>query len=176
MKQAALFVSLVLLTSLPVATGNARPENTKTQTITIDFFDVPDAPISFNDTALRRTPHSCVLKFSAFNRTDEKLLGVRLILLILDLSGKLRHRVGMWERVELAGYSIKEFSFELPKLKVKDDERAVLEVEQVIGPESIWTIIKAEDALKAYAAGEQYILPEVRRVSNHIDVRPGTLL
>jgi hypothetical protein len=49
----------------------------------------------------------------------------------------------------------------------------VFMVEQVISRESIWEVVKAKDALEAYAKGDFSVMPVVMRVANSVDAPPG---
>jgi hypothetical protein len=46
-------------------------------------------------------------------------------------------------------------------------------IEQVISHESIWEVVKAKDAVEAYARGDYSIVPSVLRVSNQVDSPPA---
>ena len=48
-------------------------------------------------------------------------------------------------------------------------------LEQVISRESIWEVVKAKDALEAYARGDYSVMPTVLRVANQVDAPPGEL-
>ena len=50
--------------------------------------------------------------------------------------------------------------------------RLIFMLEQIVGRESIWEVVKAKDALQAYASGDFSIAPSVLRVPNHVDVSP----
>jgi hypothetical protein len=45
-------------------------------------------------------------------------------------------------------------------------------LEQIVGAESIWEVIKAKDALDSYTSGDFSKIPTVLRVPNHVDVAP----
>jgi hypothetical protein len=47
-------------------------------------------------------------------------------------------------------------------------------LEQVVGKESIWEVLKAKDTLEAYASGDYSVMPQVLRVGNQLDVPPRT--
>ena len=70
----------------------------------------------------------------------------------------------------MPAYGTKTLTFKTPiKFKQKDGERLVLMVEQVISRESIWEVVKAKDALEAYARGDYSVMPAVLRVANQVD-------
>jgi hypothetical protein len=82
--------------------------------------------------------------------------------------------VNRTEGFSIPGYDIKTLTFKSPiKFKQKDGERLVLMIEQVISRESIWEVVKAKDALEAYARGDYSVMPAVMRVANQVDTRPG---
>ncbi|HEU4869277.1 MAG TPA: hypothetical protein VFT08_00330, partial [Pyrinomonadaceae bacterium] len=71
--------------------------------------------------------------------------------------------------------AMKSLTFKTPiKLKPKDGERLVLMLEQVVSRESIWEVVKAKDALEAYARGDYSVTPVVMRVTNAVDAPPST--
>lgn len=161
---------VVVHTNLTATLTRASADDTKRQQTFVDFFDLPDMPLRIDDATLSKIDGGYVLKCSAVNRSDEQLFGLGLVMLIFDSSGQPRGGVGLMQRAPLASYASKEFSFELPlKLKVKADDHVALIVEQVIGRETIWRVLKAEDALKAYLTTGQYVIPEVKQVSNQFD-------
>ena len=140
----------------------------------VDFYDVPEMPLTISDVALEHAARGHVLKCTAANRSPERLLGARLIVLVVDRSGKLRSRAAWTERIALEGYSAKEFSLRLPvRLRAAAGGRAVLAVEQVIGRGNIWSVVNAKEAFAAYATNSDFVAPDVRRVSNQGDFFPG---
>jgi hypothetical protein len=54
-------------------------------------------------------------------------------------------------------------------MNLKDNVRFILMVEQVVGINSIWEVVKAKDALDAYLTGDYSKVPAVLRVPNHVD-------
>ena len=71
-------------------------------------------------------------------------------------------------------YGMKIVTFKSPiKFKQKDGERLLLMIEQVVSRESIWEVVKAKDALEAYARGDYSVMPTVLRVANQVDAPPG---
>ena len=74
------------------------------------------------------------------------------------------------EGFNLPAYQMKTVTFKTPiKLKLKDDERLVLMIEQVISTDYVWNVLKARDSLNAYIAGDYSVTPRVVRVSNYVD-------
>ena len=60
------------------------------------------------------------------------------------------------------------------KFKMKEGNRLVLMLEQVLGVEAIWEVIKPRDALEAYLKGDYSIQPQIMRVANYVDAPPQT--
>jgi hypothetical protein len=174
MKWISLLVELALAISVFVAantfireTAIASTDVSQKQKIAISLFEVSDLPLKINSEVLVRTRKGHILRCSIANRSDEEITGVGFLVLVFDSSHKLKDTARWSERVELPAYSIKEYSFKAPteRMLAAEDQIAVV-VEQVIGRESIWQVLKAEDALKAYATGGQHSAPDVRRLSN----------
>jgi hypothetical protein len=108
------------------------------------------------------------------NRSGEQLLGIRLILLVIDTSGKLRSRIAWNEPAEMTMYSIKTFAFH-PEITTapRSTDQLFLGVDEVIGRETIWRASGAEKALRAYARDQHDVVPTVRTFANKYDPRPG---
>src|SRR5258708_40249991 len=77
----------------------------------VTFFDVSDLPARIDAPKISQRDKEFVLDCAVANRSNEELLCLRLILLILDPAGRLRGRATWTERTELAIFSIKTFSF-----------------------------------------------------------------
>jgi hypothetical protein len=48
-------------------------------------------------------------------------------------------------------------------------------LQEIVGTESIWEVIKAKEALDAYASGDFTTVPTVLRAPNHVDAAPPAL-
>ena len=142
--------------------------------IEVVFFDVSDLPARIDEPKLRKTDKGTALDCAIANRFDEQLLGMRLILMVVDLTGKLRNRITWTERTELARYSIKTFAFH-PAItgEIRSTDRVFLGIDEVIGRETIWRAVGAEKALRAYSRGQHDVVPEVRTFVNKYDSPPG---
>jgi hypothetical protein len=141
--------------------------------IAVEQFDIPEMVVRVSAAGLVKTGGQYLLKCSVLNLNDERVRGVQLILLVFDSTGRLKEETSWMERVNLAGYSTKDFSFKVSlRSFIKVGDRAVIVVQQAIGPQSIWIADKVEDIVRAYFLDGQYILPEVRHVHNHIDTPP----
>src|SRR5258708_25566802 len=140
----------------------------------VTFFDVSDLPARIDVPKLSQSDKEFVLDCAVANRSNEELLGLRLILLIIDTSGKLRGHVTWTERTELAMYSIKTFAFH-PEITVplRSTDQVFLGIDEVIGRETIWRAAGAEKALRAYSRGQHDVVPNVRTFANKYDTSPG---
>ena len=168
MKSTILLISFALISTLIRAGGTAPPQSP------VDFYDVPEMPLAITSAELRKAGDADAVEFSATNRSGERLAGLRLILLVVSPAGKVRGRTSWVERIGLGIGSTSEHSSKVPaRIRMKAGDRVVLAVEQVIGEESIWKVINAKDAFTAYAMHAPPVPPDVRRVSNNVDVGPG---
>jgi hypothetical protein len=136
----------------------------------IIYFDVLELPARIDEPKLFKLGNSYSLKCAIANRSDEPLLGVRVILLIVGRDGKLRTRVTWSEESPVASSSISLFEFPVPiSQKIQTADSLFLGVDEVIGRETIWRPIDAEKALRAYSRGQHDIVPKVKAVVNKDD-------
>ncbi len=144
---------------------------------TVAFFDVPDLPARVDEPKLRKDDQGFVLDCALANRSSEQLLGLRLIMLVVDHSGKLRSRITWTEESELPSYSIKAFAFHpIMKGELRNTDRFYLGIDEAIGHETIWRAVGAEKALRAYSRGQPDVLPEVRTMANKFDRAPNAIV
>ena len=142
----------------------------------IEFFDVPDMPVIIGHATLSKTADNYIVECSMTNRVEEELRGFGLLIWVTDAYGAPRQRLSWMVAGRLKSFAIKEFTIRLsPKLKLtlNEGDRVLVATEQVIGESSIWNVLKPEDALRSYAAGDNYAPPRVVRVSNNLDSLPG---
>ena len=144
----------------------ASPEHS----IPVDYLEVTDLPLSISIPMLVKTEKGYVLRCSAANNSVEPMLGITFLILVLDSENKVRSS-GSWSAgIQVPGYVTRDLSIRVPiKLTIKNSYRVVLAPEQLIGSESIWQVMKARELTEAYARGDQYVAPKVRRVANQID-------
>ena len=143
----------------------------------VTFFDVSDLPARIDTPKVSQSDKEFALDCAVANRSNEDLLGLRLILLIIDTSGKLRGHVTWTERTELAMYSIKTFAFHPEITEVlRNTDQIFLGIEEVFGRETIWHAAAAEKALRAYSRGQHDVLPTVRKFANKFDPRTNALI
>lgn len=141
----------------------------------IEVFQVLDLPLSVHQAALVKSDKGHVLRLTVGNSAELKMIGLRYSLITINSDSKPQIRVNRTEGFSLAPYATETLTFKTPiKLKPKDGERLVLMLEQVVSRESIWEVVKAKDALEAYARGDYSVIPSVMRVSNQVDAPPIT--
>jgi hypothetical protein len=160
--------------SVIAAPGQELPPDKFTAVV---FFDVADLPARIDEPKLHQTDSGFVLKCAVANRSDEQLLGLRLILLVVEPSGKLRSRITWTDASELASYSIKPITLH-PTITgdLRSTDQLFLVIDEVIGHETIWSAVGAEKALRAYSRGRHNDLPTVRTVANQYDPRTQPLV
>lgn len=142
---------------------------------TIEVFQVLDLPLSIHQASLTKSERGGhFLQLSLSNSSDLKILGLRYSLASIDARNEVQIRVNRTEGFSLPAYDMKTLTFKTPiRLKQKDGERFLLMIEQVISRESIWEVVKAKDALEAYARGDFSLVPSVLRVANQVDSPPA---
>lgn len=142
--------------------------------IPIEVVQVLDLPLNVHEAALTKTEKGYFLKISLGNSSDLQMMGLRYSLALIDLRNQLRPVVNRSEGFAIPAYGTKTFTFKTPiKFKQKDGERLLLMLEQIISRESIWEVVKAKDALEAYARGDYSVVPTVLKVANQVDAPPG---
>ena len=144
----------------------ASPE----RSIPVDYLEVTDLPLSISIPTLVMTEKGYVLRCSAANNSVEPMLGITFLILVLDSENKVRSSASWGAGIQVPGYVTRDLSIRVPiKLTIKNGYRVVLAPEQLIGSESIWQVTKARELIEAYARGDQYVVPKVRRVANQFD-------
>jgi hypothetical protein len=150
----------------------ASQEWREQQSRPVFFSDVLNLPARIDEPKLQVIDGLPVLNCAVANRSSEQLLGLRLILLAVEPSGKLRNRIAWNEPAAISSYSIKSFEFH-PTIKgeLSKTDRLFLAIDEVIGRETIWRVVEGDKALRAYARGLPGIDPVVRTVANKFDPR-----
>jgi hypothetical protein len=183
MNQVRLIVVLIFLIALMGSSARAqgtvppgdRAGSQELAVVDVVFLDVLEIPARIDGLRLEANGKTIRLTGAVANRSGEELLGLRLILLVFNSSGKLRSRISWTERSLVAGYSIDKEVLQPTGLEhLNAGDRLVLGIDEVIGRETIWRAIGLEKALKAYARGDHDVLPVVRSTPNKYDSRPGT--
>ena len=140
----------------------------------IEVFQVLDLPLSIHEASLTKSERGHLLQLSLSNSSDLKILGLRYSLVSIDARDQVQIRVNRTEGFSVPAYGMKTLTFKTPiKLKLKDGERLLLMIEQVISRESIWEVVKAKDAIEAYARGDYSVVPTVLRIPNQVDSPPA---
>jgi len=164
---------MLLLNGTSAGTYAAATTGIKEPQTLITFFDVSELPVSIERAVLLSSADEYVVKCYASNRSEDDLWGFRLLLLVVDSSNRTRSVSSWTESVVLKNHTTKPLSLKPPvRLKVKANDRVVLGIETVVGRQSIWKLIKANNTLKSFAVGE-YVVPKVQRVTNQVDAMPG---
>ena len=151
-------------------TAAAAQEPSPDKLTAVVFLDVSELPARIDEPKLHQTDSGFVLKCAVANRSSEKLLGLRLIMLVVEPSGKLRSRITWTDASELTSYSIKPFALH-PTITgdLRNTDQLFLVIDEVIGHETIWRAVGAEKALRDYSRGRHDVLPTVRAVANQYD-------
>ena len=153
------------------AAGASNPQTAAEQrNIAVESFQVLELPVNITNVSLVETDKGYLLKCSLANSSDSEILGLRYLLLLVDSNNVVRSAIARSEGFKLAGYAIKNLTFRNPlKLKLKSGARLELMLEQVVGYESIWDVLKARQALEAYSSGDYSMMPQVLHSSNQVD-------
>ena len=151
----------------------ARNFSPQTGDLPIEVFQVLDLPLSIHEASLTKTARGQFLRLSLGNSSDLKIIGLRYSIVSIDDRNQVQPRVNRTEGFSVPAYEMKTLTFKTPiRLKPKDGERFLIMIEQVISRESIWEVVKAKDALEAYALGDYSTVPTVLRVPNQVDSPP----
>ena len=162
-------VLIAIVGSICVCQAIAAPAPVQTANLPLEIFQVLDLPVSVHEALLVKADRGYVLKVTLSNSTESKMMGMRYSLSRIDADGNAVPVVNRTEGLSLAPYAMKTITFRTPiRFKPKGD-RLVLMVEQNISQESIWDVLKAKEALAAYAKGDYSVVPTVLRVSNSVD-------
>ena len=134
------------------------------------FFDVLDLPARIDEPRLKKSANQYVLSCALANRSGEQLVGLRLTLLVVESSGKLRTRISWNEVASVPSYSIKTFEFNpIIKGEIGKSANLFLGVDEVIGRETIWRTVDSDRLLRAYARGQHDLIPKVQTLVNKFD-------
>src|SRR5437660_4112093 len=134
------------------------------------FFDVLDLPARIDEPKLQRKANQYLLTCALANRSGEQLVGLRLTLMVVDSSGKVRTRISWNEAATVPAYSIKTFEFN-PTIKgeISSNATLFLGIDEVIGRETIWRTVDSDKLLRAYARGQHDLIPKVQTLINKFD-------
>lgn len=166
---ARLLICVVITSSFAFAPLRARAQNNST--LSVEVFPVLELPLTVHEASLVKTDKGYFLKISLGNSADVAIIGLRYSLATVNSDNQVQIRVNRTEGFSIPEYATKRLTFKTPiRLKLKDGERLVLMLEQVVSHESIWEVVKAKEALEAYANGDYSVRPAVMRVGNQVDV------
>lgn len=164
-------MSLIFALILTTAAGQQTPVQHR---VIVEVFQVIELPITITDTALVKTKKErylvkCVLS----NNSEFRVVGLRYSLIVVDSMYVAKAVVTRNEVLKLAPHKVESLTFTTPiQLQMKADERLVLMLEQVISTDYIWEVMKPQEALKAYIAGDYTVVPRVVRLTNQVDAPP----
>ena len=165
-----LFIASFFLAPLRLCARNTSP----IQDLSVEVFQVLELPLNVHEALLVKSDKGggYFLKLSLANSTELKMIGLRYSLVSIDVENKVRLRVNRTEGFSILPYKTKSLTFKTPIRFKSNGERLVLMIEQVISRESIWEVVKAKDAIEAYAKGDYSVIPVVLRVANQVDAPP----
>lgn len=144
--------------------------NPQTLDLSVEVFQVFELPLNVHEALLVKSDKGgYLLKLALANSSELKIIGLRYSLMSIDAENKVRLRVNRTEGISILPYKTKSLTFKTPIRFKSNGERLVLMIEQVISRESIWEVVKAKDALDAYARGDYSVMPVVLKVANQVD-------
>ena len=165
----------LMISSCWIAASITAPTRVRAQTPPefsrpVLFFDVLDLPARIDEPKLKKNANQYVLSCALANRSGEQLVGLRLTLLVVESSGKLRTRISWNEAATVPAYSIKTFEFNpIIKGEISNSATLFLGIDEVIGRETIWRTVDADKLLRAYARGQHDLIPKVQTLINKVD-------
>ena len=161
-------MSLIFALILTTAVGQQTPVQHR---VAVEVFQVFELPITITDTALVKTKRErYLLKCALSNNSEVRVVGLRYSLIVVDSMNVAKAVVTKNEGLKLAPYKAESLTLTTPiQLQMKDDERLVLMLEQVISTDYIWEVMKPKEALTAYLAGDYAVVPRVVRLTNQVD-------
>ena len=164
-------MSLIFALILTTAVGQQTPVQHR---VTVEVFQVFELPISITDTALVKTKKErYLLKCVLSNNSEFRVVGLRYSLIVVDSMNSAKAVVTRNEGLKLDPYKAESLTLTTPiQLQMKDDERLVLMLEQVISTDYIWEVMKPKEAWMAYIAGDYAVVPRVVRLTNQVDAPP----
>jgi hypothetical protein len=140
------------------------------QVVPVEIFQVYELPVSISRVELVSSGRAYELRCSVTNNSNEKLHGFRYSLVATDSNDGRHALVNRSEAFVLLPYETQQRTIRTPlNIKLKSEYRLVIMVEQILGEDSIWEVIKPKDALEAYLSGDYSVIPRVLRVANQVD-------
>ena len=170
-----LVIAILLMGAFSAAFPQKPAEKAKSKDVAVEVLPVIELPLTVHDAALVKAEKSYQLRCRLSNSADVRVIGIRYSLTAIDpLTGAIpiTNRI---EGFEVPAYDSKTIKFSTPvSMTLKEGNRVVLMLEQVLSRESIWEVIKAKDALESYVKGDYSVQPHVMRVANQVDAPPQT--
>src|SRR5262245_22995501 len=163
------FVRLLCLVAVAVVwSGGVQAQSRE---VAVEVFQVPELPLTVTNVSLVQTEKGYFLRCSLLSSSELKLVGLRYSLVEIDSDKGIRGLANRIEGFALEPYGTKAVKFTVPiKRAPQDGNRLVLMLEQAVARETIWEVIKAKDALDAYAKGDYSVVPRVLRGPDQVDV------
>ena len=168
----SLVITTAILSCLVGNTAYAQKSQVTNErrNLSVEVFQVPDLPLNVHEAVLLPKGFNYVLRCRVANDASSEIVGFRFTLTWIDAMGGLHLGINRTEALKLDAYETQTLTFASPiKYSGRQGDRFVLMVEQVLSAEDIWEVIKAKDALEAYAKGDYSSQPKVMRVTNQVD-------
>src|ERR1044072_5091603 len=165
------FALLVLIASIGGQDRSNKAYSTNNENSpSVQVFQVLDLPLTVHEASLVKSERGYLVKLAVGNSAEVKLVGLRYSLVRIDSRNQMQLLVNRNEGFALPPYASKTMTFKTPvRFKPRDGERLVMMVEQVMSPEWIWDVVKAKEALEAYARGDYSVMPTVMKMLNQVD-------
>jgi len=143
LKQIAGGLLVVLIADLCFATTSSPHAG---EGIPVEVFQVHQLPVTISNVELVRAGSGYQLRCSITNNSEEKLLGFRYSLVAIDSDHVTNSLANRSEALALASYTTKRKTFRTSVNVNVKYVRLIFMLEQIVGPESIWEVVKAKDA------------------------------
>lgn len=151
-------------------TKHSTFQKARPQEVSVEVFQVLELPLLVHEATLVKEDKGYLLRCSLSNSSESKMIGLRYSLAIIDESAKVRPVVSRSEGIAIEAYSSKRPTFQTPiQINLKDGQHLIMMLEQTMSFSTIWDVVKAKEALEAYAAGDYSKIPNVIRVANQVD-------
>ena len=151
----------------------ALPQTDTQHPLPVEVFQVNELPIAVAAPALVKNKDGYSLKCELTNNSEFRATGLRYSLAVVDSMNNIETLINASEGLKLAPYQTKRVNFRIPaKLEVKDDERLVFVLEQIVSADYVWEVTKVKETFAAYIGGDYSVIPHVVRLRNQIDAPP----
>jgi len=161
--------------SIAGATVYGQQVQPKLRSLPVEVFQVLGLPLNIHEAVLEEKASGYVVRCRMANESTSEIRGLRYSLTAIDPGNGSIPIASRIEGFNLQAQGTTTITFVTPiKFKMKEGNRLVLMLEQVLGVEAIWEVIKPRDALEAYLKGDYSIQPQIMRVANYVDAPPQT--